>query len=68
MSEGTDDRNVSGITDYFLAQLSANLGEDRLIPLPGVGRFVYVDAEACEFYLVTVQPARVVPYGKDDTA
>lgn len=48
------------MTDYFIEKLSTAIGDDRIIPI-GVAQFAYIDTEACDVFLVTVQAASFVP-------
>jgi hypothetical protein len=60
------DTSVRAIADYLFGKLSSELGDDRIIPVRE-GQIAYVDTEACEVYLVTVERARFVPVSPADT-
>lgn len=54
----TDPASFQRITDYLVDKLSRELGDDRIIPL-GPNRVAYIDTEACEVYVVTIERGRI---------
>lgn len=61
MTNTPEDKELEGLSSYIADKISDEIGEDRLIPLEGTGRYAYVDTEGCAIYLITIQRAMLAP-------